>query len=548
LALLTVTIGIAVSVLLVQAFSSNKADHENVIFPPGQFPIASRQVDLGVHMISGLSESELQHNTFTSYVQDRLGIRLQFSVTDSTLAGKVVETLFARGEYPAVILNGNLTTDQQVRYSAKGYLRPLNGLIEQYGERIQELFEQNPQLEEKLTAPDGQIYALPSINECYHCWYGQKLWINTAWLDKLGLTMPATTDELYEVLLAFKHGDPNGNGLPDEIPLSGATNSWHSELTGFLMSAFIYNTDTNYLYVEDGAVGMAAVQPQWRDGLAYIRKLYQAGLIDPLAFTQSIDGLIATATQADNVLGAATLGHIRMAYAQASDIRQMDYSAVPPLIGPDGYQAAGYFNQFSTAAFAITDKATEAEAAAALRLADFLLTEDASIRNEWGPEDKWWRRGKPGEVDVHGRPAKYWLDPEFAYADVKHDVWQQMGLQYRGRDMRESWAVSDELFTIAGYENRLYQETLQKYAGKEPDELVPEYVFLPLEEADEMARLRGPINDYVRSHMVQFITGAKALTDEEWEHYIRGFDQLKLTQYLEINQEAYSLDNIKNAN
>ena len=51
-----------------------------------------------------------------------------------------------------------------------------------------------------------------------------KLWINTQWLDNLGLEMPTTTEEFYQVMKAFKEQDANGNGdLNDEIPLSTVT-------------------------------------------------------------------------------------------------------------------------------------------------------------------------------------------------------------------------------------------------------------------------------------------------------------------------------------
>lgn len=46
------------------------------------------------------------------------------------------------------------------------------------------------------------------------------MYINRKWLDTLGLSMPQTTDELYAVLEKFRDGDPNGNGLGDEIPFS----------------------------------------------------------------------------------------------------------------------------------------------------------------------------------------------------------------------------------------------------------------------------------------------------------------------------------------
>ena len=62
-------------------------------------------------------------------------------------------------------------------------------------------------------------YGFPSYQDAYAD-RPQFMWfINMPWLEKLGLDIPKTTDELYAVLKAFKERDPNGNNKPDEIPL-----------------------------------------------------------------------------------------------------------------------------------------------------------------------------------------------------------------------------------------------------------------------------------------------------------------------------------------
>ena len=76
-----------------------------------------------------------------------------------------------------------------------------------------------------ITAPDGHIYSFPWIEELG----SGKRSIQAVddipldkyeWLDELGLEIPTTTEELKEVLIAFKTQDPNGNGEADEIPMS----------------------------------------------------------------------------------------------------------------------------------------------------------------------------------------------------------------------------------------------------------------------------------------------------------------------------------------
>ena len=94
----------------------------------------------------------------------------------------------------------------------------------------------------------------------------QKLWINTTGLNTLGLAMPETTDDLEAVLLAFKEQDPNGNGLADEIPLTGATGTWSADVYDYPMNPFIYNDGASYLYMNHNKeVDFNANKPEWRD-------------------------------------------------------------------------------------------------------------------------------------------------------------------------------------------------------------------------------------------------------------------------------------------
>ncbi|WP_274649608.1 extracellular solute-binding protein [Paenibacillus humicola] len=501
--------------------------------------LAGKRTVLPVFVSPPVEMEDVASNWFTGYVERKLNLKFEFDIASLSALKERKQMMFASDDYPAVLLSGDLSPDEQIRYGMQGKLRPLEDLIERDGGQIGRLFEQHPELRRAITAPDGHIYSLPSVNECFHCWYAQKLWINAAWLKKLHLDPPRTTEQFYRVLKAFKTMDPNGNGAADEIPLTGATDAWHSKITGFLMSAFIYNTDDSYFAVQNGRVRLAANQPEWREGLAYIHKLYLEGLIDPSAFTQTLSGLIQLANNKDaNVLGSATMGHIRMAFSGEDDERNKDYVTIPPLIGPHGYQAAGYFRGVGNGQFAITDKATEAEAAAAIRLADFLYTEDAAIRNEFGPENLWWRRGGPGEVDEHGRPAKYKLLPGYWGQWTQNQSWSQMGILYRDRDLRESWAVPEDLYSQEGYEHRLYLETEKNYMGKEPKEVLPADLYVDPADASEAARLRVQINDYIESNMVQFITGAKSI-DRDWDAYAAGFRGLKLDRYIAIYQKAY---------
>ena len=159
------------------------------------------------------------------------------------------------------------------------------------------------------TAPDGNIYGLTGLNECFHCSYPNKMWMNTKWLEQLGLSEPTTTEEFKEVLKAFKTKDPNGNGKADEVPLSGSIENFGVHIIPYLMNGFIYDDDRTYLIAKDGRVDTVANKPEWKEGLAYIKSLYDEGLIDPGAFTQNV-GPLKIGDNADaQLLGAGAAMH-----------------------------------------------------------------------------------------------------------------------------------------------------------------------------------------------------------------------------------------------
>lgn len=512
-----------------------RAQKVNLITGPTDQP-----VKLSVFVSPPPDIKDITTNVFTKHLEKTLHIKFEFEVVPESIMNERKKIVMASGDYPAVFLSGNFTQDEQLKYGRQGKLIPLNNLIEKYGSEIKKAFQKNPELKKAITAPDGNIYALPSVNECLHCWYAQKLWINQEWLKKLNLQVPTTTEEFYRVLKAFKTMDPNSNGKQDEIPLIGAYDGWYTKITGFFMSAFIYDNELDYFYMQNGKLKLAAAQPEWKKGLEYINRLYSEGLIDPASFTQTTDALWHLANRPEtHIIGSATVGHIGKAFSiKPGETRHKEYVTVPPLTGPSGFQAAGYFNTVGNGQFAITDKATESEQEAAMKLADYLYSEEAAVFNEWGPEGLWWRKGKTGEIDEHGRQAKYFLKPEFWEHRTQNVSWSQMGILYRNRDLRESWAVPDNPYDDNGYEHRLYMETLKNYKGKEPKELFPLNMFMASNDAIEAAQLRAQMNDYIESNTVQFITGTKKL-DSDWDAYLKGFEGLKLNRYLEIYQKSY---------
>ena len=90
-----------------------------------------------------------------------------------------------------------------------------------------------------------------------------EMWIRQDWLDKLGLEVPRTWDEMAAVAEAFVTQDPDGNGEADTIGILGPGNSDHMNATGAnqfgldpLFSSF-QSYPQYWLQDEDGNVQLA---------------------------------------------------------------------------------------------------------------------------------------------------------------------------------------------------------------------------------------------------------------------------------------------------
>lgn len=489
-------------------------------------------------------KAPLEDNDYTKLVEQKFNVKIKWDLAPADALVDRRQLLLASGDYPEVFLEGKFTTTDIMTYSKQGVLIPLNDLIDQYAPNLKALMEKKPALAASMVAPDGNIYGIPRFNECYHCQYSQKYWINKEWLDNVGLAVPTTTDELYAVLKAFKTQDPNKNGKTDEIPLTGAPNKyvWNGNIDAYLMNAFIYNDNDKYLTVKDGKVDFAANKPEWRDGLAFMHKLYKEGLIDKAAFTQNDQAVGQLGNrEGDEIVGSITTALLSYLVNVWEDdqTRHRHWVIVPPLKGPGGVQLAGTSQGLGEFAFAITNKASEEQKVAAIKLVDYAFSEEGALLSEYGTKEGiGWNPAQPGEKNIWGDPAKYSfenLQPQDENV-VRNDSWSLLGPKDMSKEFRDSFASAQDPLSSKGYETRLAQAT-KTYEPYAPEEFYPAGSYIRPEDTDAAAQLATSIKDYVQSNMAQFILGNKDI-EKDWDAYVKGFDGLQLAKYIEIYQAA----------
>lgn len=500
------------------------------------------------------NNQDLATNAFSKTVEEKFNIKFNWTTVPFDGAPEKRQISLASGDYPDLFLLvpwvDYFSQNDLLRYGQQGVILPLNDLIDQYAPNIKKTLEDNPGYKAMNVAPDGNIYGLNGLSDTYHATYPNKLWVNTKWMKQLNIDTPKTTEDFKKMLEAFKNDDPNGNGKPDEVPLSGSVETYGVHIIPFLMNAFIYDDDRTYLLLKDNKVDFAPNKPEWKEGLAYIKSLYDEGLIDPGAFTQTAEAFKKIGENADaEILGAGAGMHPAI-FLDVSDGNRYskDYNTIPPLTGPNGISyATKHYTGNQGATFVLTNKASKEVQIAAIKMLDYIYTFDGQLEANAGIENIDWRKPEPGEKALDDSIEPKWASINSKPGDPpRNNAWSSLGQYKLDAAFRNSQVQATDIYDDDAYERRLFDATKENYDGKEPPERFPFWgIWIDPASADEAGMMQTNINNYVDQNALQFITGSKSL-DKDWDAYVKGFDGLNLKGYLDIMQKSYDNSAFKN--
>ncbi len=502
----------------------------------GSVPVLKNKVVLTVLVNQDTNIEDFETNDYTKKLEEAVNVDLNFEYLPAGTEGdqKLAVMISSGSKLPDIICRG-LTDLQTYTYGSQGYLIPLNEMTDEISVYLKEYLdsEDAQKYKQYINSPDGNMYAFPRVVEDLGNDWEHRLWINKTWLDKLGLQKPATTDEYYEVLKHFRDDDPNGNGIADEIPLIGNKDGWNQNVWPTIMGAFTYvNKNYDYVQVKDGKLQVAYTQDGWREGLEYMHKLSEEGLLSPLTFTQDQNQFKQIIENQDvQLVGAMTAGS--MSVYQVESRRKEDMTHLAPLTGPDGicytsYNASGIP---SYAGFITKDCK---DPAAAYMVFDYMYQEDMIYQGRFGIKDVDWKEpdiSKPGLYESLGYEKKVeYINP--IWGTLQNHHWGENHPTARTYDM-----ICGQVWNGNPYDSQyMTAQAVPEYIGKIPDETVQRIIYLP-EEADRIADIKTTLATYRDEAVAAFITGTRPLSD--WDKYLQELNDIGLQEYLEVSQEAY---------
>lgn len=502
------------------------------------FPL-KESIKLSVFIPQNSDVVDLKDNLVFQELQEATNIDFDLNAVPGQDAGEKLNLLLASGEYPEVIMGTSLSAQDLEKYGVQeGILMPLNDLIDKYAPNIKAQLDEHPNWREDITCSDGNIYGIPTVDSggVGHVNSPMKYWINQEWLDNLGLDMPTTTEEFKEVLTAFKTQDPNGNGIADEIPLTGCINSWNADPYLFLLNAFGY-FDMGFYYLKDDTIHSILDQDYMREGLRYMNDLYANGLIDPAAFTQDNSQLTAIGNnEGVEILGVSGAGHVGMLLDINNVERYHKYAMMLPLKGSNGYQAIPYTKSVSLSGsnFTITNACEHPEVA--IQIADMFSTEEWTIKGQVGAQGVEWDVADEGTFGMDGEtPARI----KFLQYQTPGQVVDAWWGTYRG--MEPDWKVAvqtdGDIMDPANFESRLYQETMRLKPYAADVDPMPTLLYSD-DDSVAFTQYKTAVEDYAKIAIVEFINGKRDV-EKDWDGYLADLEKLGYGKMIELIQKTY---------
>jgi len=480
-------------------------------------------------------------------IQDMAGVNIDWTVVcgnNDEIQAQYLAML-ASGNYPDIIQwqHNNSYVGGVAQLYADGIIIELNDVIDKYMPNYKALLEANPQVAKTLMDDEGRYLYFTVINPLNSdlekvavTWWG--LMMRQDWLDNVGMEAPTTIDEWYDVLTAFKEGDPNGNGEMDELPFD-AGSAGHQ----LFMPAFGFQSGV-YVDAETGKVAYGQYGEKYKAYLETMNKWYAEGLLCNV-FADETGAPTATA---DNNIYADLAGSWKgLSNYWEQRLPQVleknpnaDFVAVqwPQYVDGTGEFFAdrygmGYGDRYSAV---ISVDCQNIEAAA--KLIDQMYTEEGTNCTTWGtiegdPINPEWTSGH-GTYTVDENGVKH--ETEWANLMTENFYDGAFANKYRYAMSHVSfprWGAADYL---AATREQRYVDSAMMWAQASNVLEYPNAITLSTDAQKAVADIEN-MGSYISEMQYKFITGIEPLTN--YDAYMDQLQKMGIEELIGLYQAAY---------
>ncbi|MCR5289948.1 MAG: extracellular solute-binding protein [Treponema sp.] len=438
------------------------------------------------------------------------GIDLQLTALPSA-ANDQAQKLNAAGAANALPDIFMVERDTLVRLAQQGLLADVSDMFAMMPNRTKLMYDDAAK---SVATVDGVCYGLASPGSIAK---NEGVLIRKDWLDKLGLSVPKTTEDFKKVMHAFTYNDPDGNGKQDtwgygcfieSNKLDYGLGPRLDPLLGAFGVAGAWNlTKAN--------VGLNVFKPEYYDAVAYIKSLVDDGCIDPNWLAYKKDDFRAAWKQ-------GKFGMMReqnAAFAAQNNYKPFDdnfptgeWIIVDPPVGPNGKSAVGVYDAGYRiyAVSAAAAKAGKKEAIA--QMLEWMSSEEGYFLLGWGEKDVNFVIGPDGAPTSKGvpDPAKAWDKTEnVPLTQLRNMVFYNSDTELVSRYPTYKTAKSGKEMSALKALRQMQSKPWVQLAG-----------------ANTMPAPGADVERFYSQGILEFLRGTRPLTKDSWNAWLAEFKKV----------------------
>ena len=491
----------------------------------------------------------LDENALTKWLEEQCNCNIEFVeyAGGTDVSTQISTTVAARQELPDILYGIGLNADAISTYGKDGYFVDLTpyyedreGASKNFWSRLEEALTEEQLDYVVRTITDGdteKIYGVPTIETSTIDKRKYQPWINQTWLDKLGLPMPQSVDDLYNTLVAFKEAKLAGDST---IALFGSEKSGGSAgVADWIINMFLYyHPDHRWQdYNGDGQLDYVYTQDAYREALKFLNKLYKEELLSNMVYTASSAEMKQITTPAGGeAMCGIFCGHLTIHCTMGNEVM---YQYVPmPLWG----NAVEGDLSCSLKSFVSTDCDYPEEAFNVLMT---LFSWEGSMRVRYGEYGVNWTDADPGSKSDMGLDAVYKLisDP-LTQQNTAH--WGTIASCFNHYAEGETAQIAENMdewtmkkSAMHAESRRIFDEAAKHNTIQDP---CPTLIYTT-EEKEQSEMIRTNLSSYTGKQEMAFITGigdnADINNDAHWQAFQDEMAKMGLADYQKLVQTAY---------
>lgn len=458
-------------------------------------------------------------------LEARTGVHIEWYTVSVDAEMESFSLMLASGEYVDIFASAKLT-DSLDYYVEENVIWDLKDMIQEYMPNYMNNISIYPEYAESIGSESDAGYWSVLHNYTKNTTYQGGLVIRNDWLEELGMDMPRTMDDYYNVLTAFKNEKGADSAL--WINSSGILNNDYFSSAYGISTWYNGSGAIQYpIYQIDGEIKYGPGERGYYDYLSTMAKWYSEGLIyqDFMSYTSSNTNApseIITNDQCGVFTSQLTNIHQYDEMVEGIDV----VAAYTPVLNEgDTIHVDWTLSGISTDGLCISTAVSQEELPLLLKMWDYCSSEEGSLLQNYGIEGETYvvENGQPKltEVVTNGElPAFSLALNVYTLGDAAIGVVDKTREQstYSEKQMAaiDVWAEN-----VDGTYN------------------LPELMSLNADESSQFNAKIADILTYVNSFALSVIVGNVTLDDSAWEDYLATLKDLGIDDCIAQYQSAY---------